>query len=146
MDYEPDQDKMMRLSDAVLSCNDTSVEYAISMLNDDDIRIRGEAFYTMMLIDRDVAPILEQHLSNPARYIRAFCSLILANRGDVGSAPHIVPLLNDDSSLVRSCSLGALGHMRYAPATHMAEELLDDKNKEVRISARQAITDMNKPP
>lgn len=145
MEDEADPGKMGRLAEVVASPDDASVEYAVSMLDDADIRIRGEAFCTLILIERDVAAVLERHLSSPSRYVRAFCALILANRGDSASAPRIVPLLDDDRALVRSCALGALGYLRYAPAADLAKNLLDDENEEVRISARQVVSDMGAP-
>lgn len=139
---DPDPDKMKRLSDATLSADPASVECAVSMLEDEDIRIRGEAFCALVLNRGGIARMLEKHLSDPSHNIRAFCALVLANRGDSESAPHIVPLLDDARASVRSCALGALGYLGYGAAADRAALLLDDENEEVRRSAAQAVSDL----
>ena len=140
---DPDPDKMRRLSDAALSVDPELVEYAVSMLEDEDIRIRGEAFCALVLNRGQIAPMLEGYLTNPSHNIRAFCALVLANRGDSASAPRIVPLLDDARASVRNCALGALGYLGYGAAADRVALLLDDENEEVRRSAAQAVSDLN---
>lgn len=139
---DPDPDKMRRLSDAALSADPASVECAVSMLEDEDIRIRGEAFCALVLNRGEIANMLVKHLGDPSGNIRAFCALVLANRGDSDSAPHIVSLLDDARASVRSCALGALGYMGYGAAAERVALLLDDENEEVRRSAAQAVSDL----
>lgn len=139
---DPDPDKMRRLSDAALSADPASVECAVSMLEDEDIRIRGEAFCALVLNRGKIAHVLVKHLGDPSGNIRAFCALVLANRGDLDSAPHIVSLLDDARAPVRSCALGALGYMGYGAAAERVALLLDDENEEVRRSAAQAVSDL----
>ena len=139
---DPDPDKMRRLADAARSPNTESVQYAVSMLDDEDIRIRGEAFCSLVLNRGDIAPVLERHLASQSHNVRAFCALVLANRGDSASAPHILPLLDDGRAAVRSCALGALGYLGYAAAAGRVAELLDDENEEVRRSAAKAVSDL----
>ena len=139
---DPDSDKMRRLSDAALSADPASVECAVSMLDDEDIRIRGEAFCALVLNRGRIAHVLVRHLGDPSDNVRAFCALALANRGDLDSAPHIVPLLDDARASVRSCALGALGYLGYGAAAERAALLLDDENEEVRRSAAKAVSDL----
>ena len=137
---DPDQDKMGRLSDTILSTDPASVEYAIFMLDDEDIRIRGEAFCALVLNRGEIAYMLERHLGSPSHNIRAFCALALANRGDTASAPYIVPLLEDTRAAVRSCALGALGYLGHKAAADQVASLLNDENEEVRRSAAHAVS------
>lgn len=139
---DPDPVKMRRLAYAAHSPDLTSVEYAISMLDDVDIRIRGEAFCSLLLSKNNIAGMLERRLTDPSHNIRAFCALVLANRGDSASAPNVVPLLDDRHAVVRSCALGALGYLRYAAAVERAAKLLDDESLEVRRSAEHAVSEM----
>ena len=139
---DPDPGKMRRLADAARSSNIESVQYAVSMLDDEDIRIRGEAFCSLVLNRGDIAPVLERHLASQSHNVRAFCALVLANRGDSASAPRILPLLDDGRAAVRSCALGALGYLGYAAAAGRVAELLDDENEEVRRSAAKAVSDL----
>ena len=139
---DPDPGKMRRLADAAQSPDTASVQYAVSMLDDGDIRIRGEAFCSLVLNRGDIAPLLERHLASQSHNVRAFCALVLANRGDSASAPRILPLLGDGRAAVRSCALGALGYLGYAAAADRVAELLNDENEEVRRSAAKAVSDL----
>ena len=139
---DPDPGKMRRLADAVRSPDTASVQYAVSMLDDEDIRIRGEAFCSLVLNRGDIAPVLERHLASQSHNVRAFCALVLANRGESASAPRILPLLDDGRAAVRSCALGALGYLGYAAAADRVAKLLDDENEEVRRSAAKAVSDL----
>lgn len=141
-DGDPDPGKMRRLADAAQSPDTESVQYAVSMLDDEDIRIRGEAFCSLVLNRGNIAPVLERHLASQSHNVRAFCALVLANRGDSASAPHILPLLDDGRAAVRSCALGALGYLGYVAAAGRVAELLDDENEEVRRSAAKAVSDL----
>ena len=139
---DPDPNKMGRLADAALSADPVSVEYAVSMLDDEDIRIRGEAFCTLVMNRGRIAHLLVKHLGDPSGNVRAFCALVLANRGDSDSAPHIVPLLDDARAPVRNCALGALGYLGYGAAADRVALLLDDEDGEVQRSAVKAVSDL----
>lgn len=136
---EPDPLKIEQLKKATTSENPKIVEFAISMLQDTDIRIRGEAFCALILNPYDIAPRLSKSLSSDLPDVRAFCALILANRGDIAWAPHILRLAEDPVDEVRSCTFGALGHMMYADAADALLAALSDDNYEVRRSALHAI-------
>ena len=137
-----DPDKMRRLSAAALSADPAPVENAVSMLDDEDIRIRGEAFCALVMNRSQIAHILVKHLGDPSGNVRAFCALVLADRGDSDSAPHIVPLLDDARAQVRNCALGALGYLGYGAAADRVALLLDDEDGEVRRSAAKAASDL----
>jgi len=51
-------------------------------------------------------------------------------------------LSRDDSALVRSCALGALGYMKANQAKKIIHERLSDKNLEVKKSAIKAAIDI----
>lgn len=137
-DTQPDSQKVARLREPQ---NTTSqAEYAVRMLDDPDIRVRGEAFCSLMLNSSDIQQVLELALSDSSPNLRAFCSLVLANRGDAGAAPDIMPLARDPDPMVRSCALGALGHLKYARAAPYIRECMDDDYPEVRRSAAHAMS------
>lgn len=140
---EPDVEKVGRLHDAAKSSDQASIGYAISMLDDDDIRVRGEAFCTLILNRNDITSQLKSALSHQSSNIRAFCALVLANRGDSDAAPRIVPLVGDPHPAVRSCALGSLGRLRHSDAAGRIRESLSDDNYEVRRSALKAMLDLD---
>ena len=74
--------------------------------------------------------------------MRGFCSLILANRHNSSSIPEIMKLSKDDSSLVRSCALGALGFLKANQAKKIIHESISDDNLEVKKSAIKAAIDI----
>lgn len=136
---EPDPQKVEQLQKATTSEDPEIVESAISMLQDPDIRIRGEAFCSLILNPHDISFRLSESLSSDSSNVRAFCALILANRGDTAWAPRILKLADDPVDEVRSCTFGALGHLMYEGATDSLLDALSDDSYEVRRSALQAI-------
>ena len=70
----------------------------ISFLDDDDIKIRGEVFSALFLNENDISEKLVNSLSKTSKNIRAFCSLILANRNDKNAITSIIKLTNDSNS------------------------------------------------
>ena len=88
--------------------NQKIIEKIISLLDNNDITIRGEVFSTLMLNNNDISRELILSLSNKgSKNIKAFCSLILANRNDRNGINYIVKLTNDSRDMVRSCAYGA---------------------------------------
>jgi len=78
-------------------------------------------------------------LSSESNNIKGFSALVLANRGD-SNAIFILELLTKDSSgMVRSCALGALGHLRAKKASKEIHNCIFDTNIEVKKSAAYAI-------
>ena len=123
--------------------NPEILEKIISKLNDDDIQVRGEAFSTLVLNKNKISNFLINSLDSASKNIRGFASLVLANRNDTSAIPEIIKLANDERSMVRSCALGALGHLKAREAKEIFLESLMDSNLDVRKSALQAIIELN---
>ena len=116
------------------------IKNVISLFDDDDIKIRGEVFSILCLNENDISEILIDSLTSESKNIRAFCSLILANRNDVNGINHIIKLTNDSSSMVRSCVLGALGYLRASNAMKEIHQGIFDSDVEVKKSAAHALS------
>ena len=110
----------------------------ISKLNDEDIQVRGEAFSKLILNDNEITDLLIKSLNSDNKNIRGFLALVLANRNEKKAIPYIINLTKDESALVRSCALGALGHLKAKQAKGVIENCLTDSNLEVKKSALQA--------
>ena len=123
--------------------NPEILEKIISKLDDDDIQVRGEAFSTLVLNKNKISNFLINNLNSASKNIRGFASLVLANRNDTSAIPEIIKLANDERSMVRSCALGALGHLKAKEAKETFLESLMDSNLDVRKSALQAIIELN---
>lgn len=122
--------------------NPIILEKIISKLDDDDIQVRGEAFSSLILNENDISNFLVKSLNSTSKNIRGFASLVLANRNEVNSIPEIIKLTKDKRSMVRSCAVGALGHLKAENAKEVFLESLLDSNIEVRKSALHAIIDL----
>ena len=118
--------------------NPEILEKIISKLDDDDIQVRGEAFSSLVLNENDISNFLIKSLSSASKNIRGFASLVLANRNEKNAIPEIIKLAKDERSMVRSCAVGALGHLRAKEAEAIVLQSLLDSNLEVRKSALQA--------
>ena len=118
--------------------NPIILEKIISKLDDDDIQVRGEAFSSLVLNENDISNFLIKSLSSTSKNIRGFASLVLANRNEKNAIPEIIKLAKDERSMVRSCAVGALGHLRAKEAEAIVLQSLLDSNLEVRKSALQA--------
>jgi hypothetical protein len=81
-------------------------------------------------------------LNAASKNIRGFVLLVLANRNEVSAIPEIIKLVKDERSMVRSCALGALGHLKAQEAKEVFLEALLDSNIEVKKSALQGIIDL----
>jgi HEAT repeat protein len=81
-------------------------------------------------------------LDSQNKNIRGYSALVLANRNDSDAIPEIIKLTDDQSSMVRSCALGALGHLKAKRAKQAIYNCLFDSNLEVKKSALQAIIDL----
>ena len=123
--------------------NPEIVEKIIRNLDDDSIQVRGEAFSTLLLNKNKISDTLVNSLSSTNKNIRGFTSLVLANRNEVIAIPEIRKLVNDDHSMVRSCAIGALRHLRDKESKGLFLESVLDSNLEVRKSALQAIVDFD---
>ena len=115
------------------------IKNIISLFDDDDIKIRGEVFSILCLNENDISEILIDSLTSKSKNIRAFCSLILANRNDTNGINSIIKLTNDSSSMVRSCAFGALGYLRASNVREQIHRGIFDSNLEVKKSAAYAL-------
>ncbi len=118
------------------------LELIISVLDDSDIEIRGEAFSTLLLNENDISDVLIENLKNQSKNVRGYSALILANRSDRKAISKIVELTSDQSAMVRSCAVGALGYLRATQARLAIRKCLDDPNIEVRKSAIRSAIDI----
>ncbi len=130
--------KILILSSQTKTSNPQIIREVISSLNDNEIQIRGEAFSTLFLNNHDISDILISSLKSESKNIRSFCALILANRGDKNSVNSILTLTRDNSSMVRSCAFGALGHLRVKKASKEIHNGILDEDIEVKKSAAYA--------
>ena len=118
------------------------IKKIISCLDDSDIKVRGEAFSSLVLNKKKISNLLIDSLKNSSKNIRGFGALVLANRNDTDSIPAIINLVKDESSMVRSCALGSLGHLRAGEAKNTVHNCILDSNIEVRKSALQAMINL----
>ncbi len=123
--------------------NPEILEKIILKLDDDDIQVRGEAFSSLILNENKISNFLIKSLNSANKNIRGFASLVLANRNETSAIPEIIKLVKDEHSTVRSCAIGALGHLKAQEAKEIFLDSLLDSNLEVRKSAIQAIIDLN---
>ncbi len=136
------QEKIKQLEELQNEKKYEIIQRIIQRLDDPDIKVRGEAFCSLILNKNKILDILIKNLKNKSRNIRGFASLVLANRNDRDGIPSIIGLTEDQSSMVRGCAIGALGHLKVLEAKKEFNEGLSDSNIEVRKSALKAIIDI----
>ena len=127
------------ISEHIHTQNPEIIKKIISKLDDQNIQVRGEAFYSLFLNENDISDILIDGLNSESNNIKGFSSLILANRGDSNAIPHVERLIQDTSSMVRSYALGALAHLNAQQSISLIRNCFDDKKIEVRKNAVQAF-------
>ena len=118
------------------------IKKIISKLDDQNIQVRGEAFYSLFLNENNISDILIDGLNSESNNVKGFLSLVLANRGDSNAIPHVERLIQDTSSMVRSYAIGALGHLNAQQSINLIRNCFDDKKIEVRKNAVQAFFKM----
>ena len=107
----------------------------ISKLDDSDIEVRGEAFSSLVLNENNISNLLVQNLKSENKNIRGYSTLVLANRRNSEAISEIMNLTLDKSSMVRSCALGALGHLKAVQANQIIQKCFSDSSLEVKKSA-----------
>ena len=125
--------------------NPEVLEKIISKLDDDDIKVRGEAFSSLVLNKNKISDFLIQNLNSTSKNIRGFAALALANRNETVAIPNITKLARDERSMVRSCAIGALNHLKAKEAKDVFLDSVLDTNVEVRKSALHAIINLKFP-
>ncbi len=143
LEFGNDEEKIKILETLDSADNPKILEKIISKLDDDNIQVRGEAFSSLVLNKNKISKILIKSLESTNKNIRGFTSLVLANRNETSAIPDIMKLVNDERSMVRSCAIGALGHLKAKQAKEIFLQLLLDSDLEVRKSSLQAIIDLN---
>lgn len=133
--------KILEILDS--TSNPEILEKIILKLDDDDIQVRGEAFSSLILNENEISNFLIKSLNSANKNIRGFASLVLANRNETSAIPEIIKLVKDERSMVRSCAIGALGHLKAQEAKEIFLDSLLDSDLEVRKSAMQSIIDLN---
>ena len=136
--------KIEVLSELVDTDNNEIISEIIKMLDDKEIQVRGEAFSTLVLNPKNIFGVLINHLKSDRKNIRGFSALILANRNDKIASEDIAKLTNDDSDMVRSCALGALGHLKAKEFSKNIHDCFYDSNMEVKRSALYALISIGK--
>ena len=131
-------EKIEILSQLTETDNTEVISEIIKMLDDPGIRVRGEAFSTLVLNPKNISDILINHLESASNNVRGFSILVLANRNDKTASKAIAKLTNDDNSMVRSCALGALGHLKAKEFSKNIHDCFSDSNIEVKRSALYA--------
>ena len=138
LDFGSKEDKISILESLSQSGDQEIVNKIISKLDDSDIQVRGEAFSSLFLNMNDISKFLIDALSSESNNIKGFSALVLANRGDSNAISVLELLTKDSSDMVRSCALGALGHLRAKKASKKIHNCIFDVNIEVKKSAAYA--------
>ena len=142
LDSGTSEEKIKILESLSSTNNVKNIQKIVSKLDDDDIKVRGEAFSSLMLNENKISGVLIKNLRSQNKNIRGVVSLVLANRNDSNAIQEIVKLTNDQHSLVRACALGALGHLNAKNVKDVICNCLLDSDLEVRKSALQAVINM----
>ena len=114
------------------------VKRMIHQFDDEDIKVRGEVFSSLILNKNKISDILIESLNSTSKNIRGFVSLVLANREDYSSIPQIRRLVKDERSMVRACAIGALTFMKDESSKKIILDSVNDANLEVQKSAIHA--------
>jgi HEAT repeat protein len=137
------KEQKIKLLESLSDASDAkTVLLIISALDDADIEVRGEAFSSLVLNINDVSDILIESLKDPSKNVRGYSALVLANRNDKNAIPNISQLTDDESAMVRSCAVGALGYLKANEACLAIRKCLDDSNIEVIKSAIKSAIDI----
>jgi HEAT repeat protein len=136
-----DKEKIKILETLDDTNNSEILEQIISKLDDENIQVRGEAFSSLVINKNQILNFLIKSLNSSNENIRGFTLLVLANRNETNAIPEIIKLVKDKHSMVRSCAIGALGHLKAQEIKEIYPEVLLDSNLEVKKSTLQAIID-----
>ena len=116
------------------------IQEIIQLFDDYDIEIRGEVFSTLFLNENDILKDLILGLNHESKNVRAYTTLVLANRNEKNAIEEIRKLTNDSSGLVRTCAYGALGHLEAKESAKELHKGIFDSNLEAVKSAAYALT------
>ena len=137
------KDEKIKTLESLANSNDSEIiKLIISKLDDPDIEVRGEAFSSLVLNENKIFEYLVESLNSESKNIRGFSALVLANRRNPEGIRSIIPLTKDESSMVRSCALGALGYLKAHQANDAIHSCFSDSSLEVKKSALKAAIDI----
>jgi HEAT repeat protein len=137
------KEEKIRTIESLSNSNDLrTLTLLAAALDDKDIEVRGEAFSSLVLNENDISEILIEALKSPSKNIRGYSTLVLANRDDKKAIPYITQLTDDESAMVRSCAVGALGFLRAVQALDAIRKCIEDPNVEVKKSAIKSAIDI----
>lgn len=136
------EEKIKIIESASYMTDPKALEIIVSGLGDEDIEIRGEVFSALLLNKSDISEALLEGLKSKDKNIRGYCALVLANRNERKAISRIIQLTEDQSAMVRSCAVGALGYLRAVEASFAIQKCLDDPNIEVIKSAIKSAIDI----
>jgi HEAT repeat protein len=141
--HSDSKEEKIKILELTCKCKDSAIlNTIIAALDDSDIQVRGEAFSALVLNENDISDALIQNLNSQSKNIRGYSLLVLANRNDRSAISKMIDLTSDESAMVRSCAVGALGHLRVAEAISVIQKCIEDPNQEVRKSAIKAAIDI----
>ena len=142
LDYGSKDQKIQAIQSTSVSSDAKIIEAIISAFDDPDIELRGEVFSSLLLNQNDISEILISSLDNQSKNIRGYCALVLANRNDRTAISKLIQMTCDESSMVRSCVVGALGFLKAKEAKSAIQKCLEDSNIEVKKSAIKSAIDL----
>ena len=116
------------------------IQAMIGLFDDVRIEIRGEVFSSLFLNSNDILDELILGLRHQSKSVRAYTTLVLANRGEKRAKEEIKRLTNDPSGLVRTCAYGALGHLEIIDAAEELHRGIFDSNVEAVKSAAYGLS------
>ena len=112
----------------------------MKLFDDEKIEIRGEVFSSLFLNQNDISKKLIWGLRHESKNVRAYVTLVLANRNEKNSIQEILKLTEDSSGLVRTCAYGALGHLESKEGARKLHDGIYDSNIEAVKSAAYALS------
>jgi len=137
------REEKIAMLESLFDASDPKIlELIILELDDPDIEVRGEAFSSLLLNENNISDVLLQNLKHQSKNVRGYCALVLANRNDHKAISKITQLTDDESAMVRSCAVGALGYLKANEAYEAIRKCLDDPNAEVKKSAIKSAIDI----
>ena len=129
------EEKIRTIEELENTIDSQIVKSMIHQFDDEDIKVRGEVFSSLILNKNKISDILIESLNSTSKNIRGFVSLVLANRGEFSSIPQIRRLVKDERSMVRACAIGALTFMKDESSKKIILDSVNDVNLEVQKSA-----------
>ena len=130
----PDE-KIAIISTLINTENNYIQNLLVLCLDDSNIRVRGEAFCSLMINSHDISIPLLEGLKSNSKNIKSACVLLFGNRNDSRFILQIQSLVSDSNSEVRSCALGALGLLESDNIIHTLIDSFNDSDIKVRKSA-----------